>query len=377
MKILRLKNLSKFFLGKYYKNILLYYETIFKPLKFKLNKKRDHQSLVRKERGFLLDFSIDNYLTFHLRPKKSDDYRLVSTDIIKNKFAIIIQGQIGGIYDFLKETLKIYNKIFPDSLIIISTWDDENIEKISKLKNKNTHIIFNKSLNYKSPGNTDNQIISTYSALSYSKSVGIEYCIKQRADFRVNKNNIKTYLMSLLKNFPLKEKNESIKNRIIITSLGTFKYRLFSASDFFLFGHTDDLIKYFDKETYLNGIRKYNSAHLPCFHNDTPVISEIFLCARYLMNIDKKIQWNLDNWWSSLEKFFCVIDASSLDLFWLKYDWEYEYRFTKNYSNRSSRAIEFSDWLTLYSENQHGWNNSNEDHERFDENYSLKNIRYY
>ena len=37
------------------------------------------------------------------------------------QFAIIIQGQIGNMYKFLNETLKIYKKIFPDTLIIIST----------------------------------------------------------------------------------------------------------------------------------------------------------------------------------------------------------------------------------------------------------------
>lgn len=376
MKFLRLKYLSKVIFGKNHNKLRFCFYKIFRRFKFKLNKRIDHQSIVKKERGFFFDFSIDNYLTFHLRPKKFNNYNLVSTDNIEKKYAVIIQGQIGSMYGFLSETLKIYNKIFPDTLIIISTWDSENKEKISKLKNKNIHIIFNESLHYKSPGNTDHQIISTYNALSFAKSRGIEYCIKQRADFRVNKNNVKTYLMSLINNFPLQEKNELIKNRIIITSLGTFKYRLFSASDFFLFGHIDDLIKYFDKESYIESISKYNFGKIPCFQNDTPVISEIFLCARYLKKIENNLEWNLDQWWLSLEKFYCVIDASSLDLFWLKYDWEYEHRFTKNYSNNFSRSVEFSDWLTLYAKKQHGWKEASQEHERFDESISLKNMKY-
>jgi hypothetical protein len=376
MKFLRLKNLSKLVFGKQHKNVNLYYHKIFRRFKFKLDKKIDHQSIVKKERGFLLDFTLDSYLTFHLRPKKIGNYNLISTDSVEKKCAIIIQGQIGSVYGFLCETLKIYNKIFPDTLIIISTWDNENKEKISQLNSKNIHVIFNETLKYKSPGNTDNQIITTYNALSFAKSKGIEYCIKQRADFRINKNNIKSYLISLIKNFPINQKNELIKNRIIITSLGTYKYRLFSASDFFLFGHIDDLINYFDKESYIEGINKYDFGSVPCFQNDTPVISEIFLCARYLKKIEKKLEWSLDQWWLSLEKFYCVIDASSLDLFWLKYDWEYEHRFTKNYSNHLSRSVEFSDWLTLYGKNQHGWRKASNEHERFDKNFSLKNIKY-
>ena len=375
MKILRLKNLSKLIFQKYYKNINHYYHIFFKRFKFKLDKKIDLQSIIKKERGFLFDFTMDNYLTFHLRPKKSDNYNLISTDKEK-KFAIIIQGQIGNMYKFLNETLKIYNKIFPDTLIIISTWDREDKEKISKFINKNTHVIFNETLDYKSPGNTDNQIISTYNALIYAKKNGIEYCIKQRTDFRINKNNIKSYLISLIKTFPLTKKNDFIKSRIIITSLGTFKYRLFSASDFFLFGNIEDLLLYFDKEPYKKSIIKYNFGNLPCFQNETPVISEIFLSARYLKKIENKLEWSLDQWWQSLEEFYCVIDSSSLDLFWLKYDWEYEHRFAKNYSNYFSRSLEFSDWLTLYTKSQHGWKVASNDHERFDENYILKNIKY-
>jgi|TARA_B110000114_G_scaffold4190_1_gene4226 hypothetical protein len=378
MKFLRLKNLSKIFFGKYHKDINFYYHKIFRRFIFKLNKKSviEHESNVKKERGFLLDFSFDNYLTFHLRPKKSDNYNLTSTDVTEKKCAIVIQGPIGAMFDFLYETLKIYNKIFPDTLIIISTWDSENKEKISTLTGENVHVIFNKTLKYKSPGNTDPQIISTYNALTFAKTRGIEYCIKQRTDLRVNKNNLKTYLISLIKNFPLKKKNELIKSRIIITSLGTFKYRLFSPADYFLFGHIDDLIMYFDKESYLEGVSKYNFGDLPCFQNDTPVISEIFLCARYLTKIENKLEWNLDQWWLSLKKFYCVVDTSSLDLFWLKYDWEYEYRFTKNYSNPFTRTVEFSDWLTLYMENDHGWKKATKEHERFDKNMSIKNIRY-
>ena len=47
-----------------------------------------------------------------------------------------------------------------------------------------------------------------------------------------------------------------IKSRIIVPSLITFKYRIYSLSDIVMFGETEDLIKYFDKETFLEGLEK-------------------------------------------------------------------------------------------------------------------------
>ena len=36
-------------------------------------------------KGFVLDGTLNNYLTFHLRPKKSSDFNLVSTEILGEK----------------------------------------------------------------------------------------------------------------------------------------------------------------------------------------------------------------------------------------------------------------------------------------------------
>ena len=50
--------------------------------------------------------------------------------------AIIIQGAIDD-SNFVEETLKIYDKIFPNSVIILSTWENENIKNLNNLNLKN------------------------------------------------------------------------------------------------------------------------------------------------------------------------------------------------------------------------------------------------
>ena len=371
----RLKYILHKVFGRFYILTRKYLKKIYSKLNFiktNLNKKIEHQSIVTKETGFLIDFTKDNYLTFHLRPKKSENFYLKSTAKTEEKFAIIIQGPIKDKFFFLKNTIEIYKKIFPNSSIIISTWENENINLINTLKKENIFILFNKEPT-KSLSNIDHQIYSTNSALKFAKEIGAKYSIKTRADIRINKNNLETFLLSLIRTFPAK-KNNYIKSRIIVPSLITFKYRIYSLSDIVMFGETEDLIKYFDKETFAEGLKKFNLNENNLLKNETPIIAEIFLCSRFVNNLEGKISWELNNWWATLKDYFCVIDNSSLDLFWYKYDWEYEYRYLRTYSGKFARAIDFQDWLALYNGLNNNWHLASSEHERYDEKIKLKNI---
>ena len=371
----RLKNILIKIFGKYFLNTrekFKKYISRFDFIKIKLNKKIDHQSIVKKENGILLDLTKNNYLTFHLRPKNSEDFYLESTNKNKEKFAIIIQGPIGKKFSFLKDTINIYKKIFKNTVIIISTWKSENINLINSLKEENVFILFSEEPD-KSLYNIDHQIISTNVALKLAREKGALYSIKTRTDTRLYKNNLENFLIALFKTFPVKE-NNIIKSRIIVPSLVTFKFRIYSLSDIVMIGNTDDLLEYFDLCSFEESIKKMQISKNNLLKNETPVVAEIFLCARLLMKINKDLKWNLDDWWSSLKNYFCIIDNSSLDLLWHKYDWQYEYRFLRTYSNTFSRAVDFQDWLSLYQNLNNEWNLASNEHERYNESRQLINI---
>lgn len=371
----RLKNILIKIFGKYFLNTREKFKKCiskFDFIKIKLNKKIEHQSIVKKENGILLDLTKNNYLTFHLRPKNSEDFYLESTNKNKEKFAIIIQGPIGKKFSFLKDTINIYKKIFKNTVIIISTWKSENINLINSLKEENVLILFSEEPD-KSLYNVDHQIISTNVALKLAREKGALYSIKTRTDTRLYKNNLENFLIALFKTFPVKE-NNIIKSRIIVPSLVTFKFRIYSLSDIVMIGNTDDLLEYFDLCSFEESIKKMQISKNNLLKNETPVVAEIFLCARLLMKINKDLKWNLDDWWSSLKNYFCIIDNSSLDLLWHKYDWQYEYRFLRTYSNSFSRAVDFQDWLSLYQNLNNEWNLASNEHERYNESRELINI---
>ena len=345
----------------------------FNFLKKKLDKKIEHQKIIQKESGFLIDATRDNYLTYHLRPKNSENFNLESTCKINEKIAIIIQGPIKEKFIFLKNTLNIYKKIFKNSIIIISTWENEDKNLINSLKDENIFILFSNEPQNKTLFNIDHQIISTNKALKFAQEKGIKYSLKTRADIRIHKNNLETFLISLIKTFPAK-KNGLINSRIIVPSLITFKYRLYSLSDIVLFGETADLLKYFKNESFKDGLKMFGLDETNLIKDFTPVVAEIFLCSRLVKNINGQVFWSLDDWWNSLRDYFCIIDNSALDLFWYKYDWDYEYRFLRTYSDKFSRAIDFQDWLSLYNNFENNWHLASSEYEKYDDQLKLTNI---
>jgi len=360
-----MKEYFRFFLKKWlpflYPSVLRLYryvkEIIYRIdsewLHLYLDRKTKGASIVPHENGLIISTIRNTYLTFHLRPKKALDVKSVSTDI-NNDFAVIIQGPIGKYCDFLIETIKIYKQIFPSSLIIISTWNTES-ETVLKLLDKMEVVVLLSELPFDyGYGNINLQLISTYKGIKYANENGFKYCIKTRPDCRMYRTNIAAYLTGLLDVFPLSDKTGPC-GRIIATSVNTCKYKIYGITDILLFGYTKDMMLYFDLEDYEEGLLKHGFGKYPSIINETPVVAETFLCARYLQNIGIKLDWTLEHWWFCLKDYFCVIDADSIDLFWYKTDWKYEKRFYRSYGSLSHRAVEFSDWLSLYSSKKVSW----------------------
>ena len=68
----------------------------------------------------------DIFLSYSFRPKfEKDTFKNLKFLNNSENTAIIIQGPIKNYETFVIETIKIYSKIFPEALIVLSTWKDE------------------------------------------------------------------------------------------------------------------------------------------------------------------------------------------------------------------------------------------------------------
>ena len=301
------------------------------------------------------------FLSYSYRPKlEKNTFKNINFENNSKNTAIIIQGPLANYENFVIETIKIYLKIFPEALIILSTWEDE-IDKyfLKQTQNfDNFHLILNKKPVTKY--NVNLQIISTYKAIDYAIQKNLKFSLKTRTDCRIYNPYSLIYLRSLLDTFKINKSNINY-NRILSCSVDSRIFRVYGLSDICLFSETKDLSKYFINESYEESIKKLNLNIQSPIINETAVINEIFLCSRYISNLDLELKWTLDDWWIKCREIFCVFDRSSIDLFWYKYHWQYEQRFTNNYTSNYNQSLQFSDWINIFNKKTEIYNQVNQE----------------
>ena len=113
-----------------------------------------------------------------------------------NSYAIVMQGQIAKDDSFTESTLYHYRKMYPDATIILSTWDDEPADIISRLESKGIICLCNEypeKENY-GRGNLNLQLINTKNGVVLAaKRSEIKYILKTRTDQRIYMNNFLQY----------------------------------------------------------------------------------------------------------------------------------------------------------------------------------------
>ena len=310
---------------------------------FNLNRTIRGQQLVNNDTGWIFASSKNSYFTYHLRPKYASDVKTQNTEVIsEQKMAIIIQGPIVYDENFTIESIKLYRKLHPNSVVILSTWHSEDEKIVLSAKNLGAQIILNHKPEKYAYGNQSSsssynlnlQLITTKNALLLAKEQGCQFSLKTRADMRFYKPNLFSYFSAMLNAFPIRPSDEQ-QQRLIVSSIATCKYRIYGITDVMMFGTTNDMLNYWSADFYEDGILPYvdNRKQIPPIINKTPVSSEIYLTIKYLEYLNVKPLWTLKHWWSICRDYFCVVDSYALDLYWYKYERNVEYRFTRSYPN--------------------------------------------
>lgn len=280
------------------------------------------------------------FFTFHLRPKMAKQIGSVSDKLNHYpKVAIVIQGPI--IYDqnFTLETIKIYKKLFPFTIIILSTWIYEDAKYVEKLKMEGIEVLLNVVPEEKGVQNINYQIVSSFNGINKAKELGAEYVMKTRTDIRIYEKNSIEFLLNILNYFPVKGGFKQNK-RIIGLSLNSFKYRLYGLSDINLFGEINDMLLYWSTALDKNG---------SAFEQMKVGLCEVYLAIQFLKKVGKNIDWTLKDSWQAYADNFCIVDKQSLDVYWYKYARMKEYRYVRYGAARNDQEITFTEWFNIYT----------------------------
>ncbi len=301
----------------------------------------------------LVQSRLGKFLTIIARPTASASMEGIFSDPVKKlpTTAIVMQGPIIYRENFTLETIKLYKKTFPDCLLIVSTWENENHEYLEKIR-KCGAVVLENTFPPKPIGEyTINlQIVSTLAGILEVKRKKVEYILKTRTDQRLYGCNLTELFTNLLEYFPV-AKGYKQKKRLLVHSFYTFKYRLYSVTDMNIFGTTEDILEYYsvplDKRS-ANDKRVYSKL-TNIFKISTYRIGEMYLATEYLQRIGRKLKWNLKDSWEVYRDHFIVVDQSIFDIYWFKYSVFQEFRH-RNYATTSNKdELCFSDWFNLYS----------------------------
>jgi len=291
-----------------------------------------------------------SFITIVPRPKFAKDFFRHSDDASKHTpFAIVIQGKSVLVDSFTAETVKIYQKSFVGSIIIVTTHEGaDSPECLKELQDLGVNLVVIPKPANPGPFNINLQITSSVAGLKEAKRLGFQYAIKTRTDIRLYGVNISEYLFNLLRQFPVVSGTKQ-QERIISTNIFTLKYRPYSLSDMTVAGNVDDLLLYFDIP--LDNRKVINlptNSLVDDFVRERP--GELYLETEFLKKIGYHPTGTLEDSWQIFADHFIVIDHDSLDSYWYKNDIYQclENKFRIYTPEFGLHDLCFRDWFNLY-----------------------------
>lgn len=265
-----------------------------------------------------------HFYTYHERPKSAAGIHLdgVRHDALHlPPTAVVIQGPLVVSDDFTLETVRLYRRLIPNALIVVSTWRNAPLPAIEQLRTEGVDVVLSDPPAVSGGHNINFQMVSTYAGLRHARQAGCEYVIKTRTDQRFHAHAILPYLFSLLAEYPSIDLTRQ-RQRIIELSFSICRYRPYSMCDMFQFGHLDDLLIMWnlplDPRSHTAAQYALQQITPRRFAEDRT--AEVYVHRGYLEAIGERTEVDLETYYRHIADYFIVIDKEALDLFWNKYE---------------------------------------------------------
>lgn len=288
------------------------------------------------------------YETIHSRPKEAS---LARVSLVRGHWprtGIVVQGPLVPLSDFTLEAVNAYRNLFSDSPVIVVTWDDESSHLLGRLQSTGAVVHAIPKPGDAGPANINLQRTAVSAGLQVASDLGCDFVVRTRSDQRIYDDQALSFLHGALSAF--RPPSQPGIKRIVASSLDTFRFRLYGLSDQFQFGTTQDLMTYWSAPEVddLEASPLDAAAEARASAAERIAIPEVALTTRYLARTNWQVKWTLADWWAALADRFVILDASSLDLLWVKYT-RSEFRWRRYGKPSPLEELDFADWLTLYS----------------------------
>lgn len=163
----------------------------------------------------------DHWLTNNIRLK--DPPTPIDVAGPPTPIALVMQGKLMPEESFTLKTIRHYRQTFPGSLLIVSTWDNEDPALLKSLEQAGAQVILNELPPFTGPSHVNYQIRSTQAGIEAARAAGFDYILKTRTDTRMYATDISDYLLALHRHFPVVH-GAGQKGRLLVLDIATRTY---------------------------------------------------------------------------------------------------------------------------------------------------------
>jgi hypothetical protein len=236
-----------------------------------------------------------------------------------SELTIVIQGQVISENLLTKKIVEHYLSNFNELKVVLSTWDNTPPKDLSVFEivkdNPRFEILLNTPPHLPGVFNINNQIVSTREGLSRVVDQS-KFAIKTRTDQLLSSPLLLENLNTLWK---YHGEPKDLQCRLVVSSLNTFGFRLYGASDMFQFGKTQDLLNYWTQPLDERPISELTELSESMRAEAKKLVAEVYLNANYFEKVRGKVP--SFSWSENLEFIrdaFVVADQHSLGQIWFK-----------------------------------------------------------
>jgi len=279
---------------------------------------------------------------------KFDSYRQAKTypNPFGSDLAIVIQGPVIQENDRTNKIVMYYLTKFPEVRVIISTWNDtppSHLECLQKLHNENRiQLVLNQTPELPGLFNINLQIESTRSGV-LAIPENCSFAIKTRTDQLFVSPMFLQDLHTLWYTYGMNKG----KARIVTTSLNSFAYRLYGATDMFHFGKTVTLREFWDQALDTRDLKELSVESENLKDEGIKRVAEVYLNSNfYKQRQNREPCFTLEDSLSFIAENFIIADHSPLGQVWFKNS-NLEKRWSTARFPQKYYELSHLDWLGL------------------------------
>jgi predicted Zn-dependent protease len=202
------------------------------------------------------------------------------------------------------DVIKHYRVLHGDHFIILSTWSTSDPDLLAEIQPYIDDLVLNALPQIPGMGNLNYQIQCAASGVARAKELGAEYLLLTRTDVAFMKPNLMAeFIQAMANDKPDPHQTPGLRHRLVVCEYWSFLEPLYHLSDLFCYGHVDDVAQYWALE------------HM----SDACLTPEITLTRAFARKVGRILENDVADVVAAAHDLFHMREASSLQLFWLKY----------------------------------------------------------